>query len=82
MTLWIGSDTGRKFAFMSTVESESTKQYLTTIEAARLARTSAQTIRAWIRQHRLEAARPGRKFLVSTRSLRAALEPLGKKDGE
>jgi excisionase family DNA binding protein len=67
---------------MSNIEAIEQEEFIGTGTASRLAGTSPQTIRAWIRQHRLEAARPGRRFLVSARSLRAALEPVGKQDEE
>jgi len=60
-------------------EHESEK-FLTTLEAARMARTTAATIRKWCLAKKLESSRPGKRFLISARSLAAVLAPIGRRD--
>lgn len=48
-------------------------QFMTVAEAAELARTSASTVRQWIRDGRLKAAKPGRRVLIERVVLLALL---------
>ncbi len=65
---------------MSNVDAIEKAEFIGTALASRLAKTSPQTIRRWVREGRIEACRPGRKFLVSARSLAAALAPVGRRE--
>lgn len=48
-------------------------EFVTVDEAAQLARTGPSTVRHWIREGRLRAAKPGRRVLIERRALLALL---------
>ena len=67
---------------MDDLSETETDRFLTTDEVARMARTSTATVRKWCLAGKLESARPGKRFLVSARSLAAVLEPIARGEDE